>query len=730
MSTQTPAQLTHISNLWDDAEADRLDAVERLRYRSNILGSDQRLTNTGGGNTSSKLTETDPLTGEEVEVLWVKGSGGDLRTAKRANFSSLYMHKLHALKDVYHAADRTGVKTPIEDAMVDYYPHCTFNLNPRPASIDTPLHAFIPYKHVDHMHPIAVIAIAASERAEELTKAVYGDEVGYLPWQRPGFDLGLKIEQKIKDEPHLKGIVLGGHGLINWADDDKECYELTLRLTDQAERYIAQQQSGAPFGGAKYQPLDDDRRHELLSELLPWLRGQVSQQTRFIGTVQSDATTQQFVNSHEAPRLAELGTSCPDHFLRTKIKPLYVDWDPQNEDLDTLKQRLSDGIAQYRDDYTAYYEGCAYPDSPPMRDPNPKVVLIPGIGMIGWAKNKSESRVTSEFYRLAIEVMRGSEAIDKYTSLPAQEAFDIEYWWLEEYKMRRKPADAALAGQVVAVIGAGSGIGRSTVHRLAPEDGHVVCVDLNADEAEAAAGELSEKLGKGIGVAGTGLSGCGPAIGLGCDVTDTDSIRRMLDQVTLAYGGLDHIIITAGLLPTPDEQGNTTDQQWRQTFDVNAIAPYRVAQQAQRIWDDQALDGALVIASSVNGVVPKNKSMAYDTSKAATNHLVRELAIELAPRVRVNAVAPATVVSGSQMFPRERVISSLAKYGVSFDENADTETLREQLADYYASRSLTHRPIRAEHQAEAIFFLLSDRASRTTGQILNVDGGLTEAFLR
>lgn len=460
----------HVNYAWDDAMADQLDPVERLRYRSNILGDDQRITNTGGGNTSSKIWMDDPLTGEKVDVLWVKGSGGDLRTSTRANFASLYMDKLLSLQAIYDAADNKGVKTEIEDKMVDMYPHTTFNLNPRASSIDTPLHGFLPARHVDHMHPISAIAIAASKDQERLTRDVYGDEVGWVAWQRPGFDLGLKMGALARENPRLKGLIMGQHGLINWADDDNACYELTLTLIEKAAEYIAARDKGeATFGGAKYQSLPENERETLLIQLLPKLRGMVSQMNRFIATTHITENVLQFVNSHDAPRLAELGTSCPDHFLRTKIKPLYVDWNPQTGNLEKLLQKLAAGIAHYRSNYAAYYEACKHPNSPAMRDPNPTVILIPSVGLIAWGKNKSESRVTAEFYSLAIEVMRASEAISQYQGLPHQEAFDIEYWLLEEAKLRRMPPEKELERSVVVVIDAGSGIGRAVAQRVAKE---------------------------------------------------------------------------------------------------------------------------------------------------------------------------------------------------------------------------------------------------------------------
>src|ERR671933_730472 len=725
------ATFTYVDYGWEDARANRLDPVERLVYRSNLLGSDGGITNTGGGNTSSKVMETDPLTGEPVEVLWVKGSGGDLRTAKRENFSSLYMDKLRGLQDHYYHAPQRGPKTPVEDEIVDLYRHCTFNLNPRPSSIDTPLHGFVPHRYVDHMHPNAVIAIAAAKNSEQLTREIYGDEVVWTAWQRPGFDLGLKLEQICREYPEAKGVILGGHGLINWADDDKACYELTLDLIERAARYIeAHDRGDQTFGGQKYQALDEARRHQVLAEVLPWLRGQVSQYKRFIGTVQEDPAILRFVNSHDAPRLAELGTSCPDHFLRTKIKPLYVAWDPQAEDVDALTQKLSAGLKQYRRDYAAYYEQHKHPDSPAMRDPNPTVILIPGLGMIAWGKDKSESRVTAEFYNCAVEVMRGAEAVDEYTALPLQEAFDIEYWLLEEAKLKRMPPEKELARQIIAVVGGGSGIGRDLALRLAKEGAHIVTVDRDEAAAHATATVITDRHGVGIGVAGSGISGCGPAVGLGCDITKRESIRAMLEQTLLAYGGLDAVAVTAGIFVAPDTSGHIPDDKWAQTFAINVTGLYMVADEAARVWKAQNLPANLVLTTSVNAVVAKKGSLAYDTSKAAANHLVRELAIELAPLVRVNGVAPATVVQGGAMFPRERVLSSLAKYKIPHDEDEPTEALTEKLARFYADRTLLKRPITPAEQAEAIYLLLGERLRQTTGQIITVDGGLHEAFLR
>ncbi len=725
----------YVNHLWNDTKAAALDAVGRLVYRSNLLGSDQRVTNTGGGNTSSKLTEKDPLTGADTEVLWVKGSGGDLRTSTRENFSSLYQSKLIGMQALYLGRADKGLKSGAEDEMVAMASHATFNLNPRASSIDTPLHSFIPAKFVDHMHPNAIIAIAASAHCEKITKEIFGGEMAYVKWMRPGFELGLAMQEICRKNPKVKSIMMGQHGFISWDQDEKTCYTYTLDCIERAAAYIEQKYAAkggdaAAFGGAKYATLAPEKRTALFAGILPWLRGQVSQQKRFIGTVQDDEKILRFVNSKDAARLAELGTSCPDHFLRTKIKPLYVNWNPQEEDLAALKAKLTTGLEDYRKDYAAYYAKCKHRNSPAMRDANPTVVLIPGLGMIAWGKDKSESRVTAEFYNCAVEVMRGAEAIDRYIALPQQEAFDIEYWLLEEAKLKRMPAEKELARQVVIVIGAGSGIGKETAHRLSREGAHVVCVDMKAEAAEATAKEITAKLGQGIGVAGSGISACGPALGLAANITDRASVRAMLDQVALAYGGFDSIVVTAGVIWPSDTSGHIPDDKWAFTFNVNVTGSYIVGDEAAKTWKKQGLRGNLVLTTSANAVVAKKGTLAYDTSKAAANHLVRELAIELAPLVRVNGVAPATVVQGSAMFPRERVISSLTKYHVAHIDDEPTESLVTKLAQFYADRTLTKAPITPADQAEAYFLLISSRLNKTTGQVITVDGGLIEAFLR
>ncbi len=730
-----PSDFHHVKYLWDDADTDALDPVGRLIYRSNLLGSDGRITNTGGGNTSAKIQEKDPFTAQAVDVLWVKGSGGDLRTSKKENFASLYLDSVLSLEALYlqTPAGERGPKSAIEDHMVAMYPHCTFNLNPRASSIDTPLHAVSPARHGDHTHPTAVIAIAASENAERLTKETSGDEVVYTAWQRPGFDLGLVLRDVCQQHPQAKGVILGQHGLINWADDDKECYELSLRLIEKAAAYIARHDKRRhTFGGEAHKEYGGAEREATLARLLPWLRGQLARATgkRQIATCEHDGSLLRFVNSHDAPRLAELGTSCPDHFLRTKIKPLFVEWDPHTGNDDGLRARLTAALERYRADYAEYYEKHKHADSPKLRDPNPTVILIPGLGMIAWGKDKSESRVTAEFYKCAVEVMRGAEAVDKYTALPTQEVFDIEYWLLEEAKLQRMPAEKEMARKVVVVIGAGSGIGRELAGRVLKEGAHVVCVDLDQKSADTTASELGRRVGPGIGVAGSGVSGCGYAVGYGASITGRAAVRRMIDYAVLCYGGIDAIGVTAGIFVPPDTTGHIPDDKWALTFAVNVTGSYVVGDEAGKTLRDQGIPASLVLTTSANAVVSKKGSVAYDTSKAAANHLVRELAVELAPNVRVNGVAPATVVQGSAMFPRDRVISSLAKYSIAYTEDEDDDSLRNKLAQFYADRTLTKTPITPADQAEAMYLLLSDKLSKTTGQIISVDGGLHEAFLR
>jgi rhamnulose-1-phosphate aldolase/alcohol dehydrogenase len=576
-----------------------------------------------------------------------------------------------------------------------------------------------------------VIALATAENGEALTNEIYGDDVAWLDWLRPGFELGLALEELCENNPQAKGAVLGKHGLINWADDDRECYRLSLELIDRAADYLeGHGRSTYDFGGQKHETLGDEARREAFVEILPFVRGKLSTEKRVIATIETRQETVDFINSAGAFDLAELGTSCPDHFIRTRIKPLYIDWDPAGGDLEALKASIERGIERYRSDYADYYEAHKREDSPAMRGSNPTVLLIPGLGMIAFGKSKSESRVTAEFYNAAVEVMRGAETVDTYTALPRQEAFDIEYWRLEQAKIERRPPEEELAREIAVIIGAGSGIGRASVDRLLEEDGTIAALDVDAEAAEAVARDIEAEHGKGIGVAGSGISDCGDVVGVGCDLADSASVERAFEDVVLAYGGADHLVVTAGYYPTP-EDGRVGDDDWARAFDVNVTGAQRAARAAGRIWEAQDLGGcSMVLTTSVNAVVPKTGSMAYDTSKAAANHLVRELAIEYAPNVRVNGLAPAAMVEGSSMFPRERVIESLHKYGIDFDRDEDTAALKQRLAQFYAGRTLTDQPVTPDDQAEAVYLLVGDRLQKTAGQVLTVDGGLEGAFLR
>ena len=730
MSLRNHREYVYVKYLWDDNVADTLSDLEKLVYRSNCLGSDLTITNTGGGNTSSKLVGIDPLTKLEENILWVKGSGGDLRTVDVAGFSSLYLDKFQKLEELYSKSELQGPKSPIEDYLVSLYAQTTFDLNPRSASIDTPFHALIPYKHVDHMHPVSAITIAACKNGSEVTKKVYGNRVLWTDWQRPGFDLSMIMKRACSKDENLEGIIMGKHGIVNWADDAKGCYELTLELIDIAAEYIKKHDKGNDsFGGLRYKGLTESRKNEVLYEILPWLRGIVSERKSFILTVETNAKIMNFVNSRDGKLLSEKGTSCPDHFIRTKVKPLFVDWDPANDSVETLKQNILTYVEQYRLYYKEYYETNKDPGSPAMRDPNPTVVLIPGIGMLALGKNKSESRVTAEFYNGAVEVIKGCEAIDEYSSLPQKEAFDIEYWSLEDAKLKRLPPEKSLAGKIVVVVGAGSGIGKSAAILAAEEDAHVVCADINIESAKATSDEINNAHGEGIGVGGSGISSCNKSIYIKVDVQSGKSIEEMFNTTIYAYGGMDNLIVTAGYYPTINEH-NDNSKSWSKTFEINVEGAYNLSLYAKKIWDQQATNGNLVLFSSANAVVPKHGTLAYDTSKTAVNHLIRELAIELAPNIRVNGVAPATVVNNSSMFPRDRVISSLTKYSIEFNESDDTNVLRAKLTEFYSSRTLLRQSIEPEYPAQIALALLTDKFKATTGQIIAVDGGLPGAFLR
>jgi rhamnose utilization protein RhaD (predicted bifunctional aldolase and dehydrogenase)/NAD(P)-dependent dehydrogenase (short-subunit alcohol dehydrogenase family) len=714
-----------------------MDEADLLVYRSNLLGSDKRLTNYGGGNTSAKITMPDPVTGEGVIVLWVKGSGGDLGTIQREGFATLYQDRLEGLKSRYR-----GVA--LEDEMVDLYPLCGYAGGGRPPSIDTPLHAFLPFPHVDHLHPDWAIALAAAANGPahlEKLREETGVHLVWLPWKRPGFELGLWLEKAYQENPEADGILLGSHGLFTWGQTSRESYENTLRVLDAIGRYVVpkvEAQGETLFGGPKHSTRAD--RLALAGQILPVLRGQINHGA-IIGHFTDSDEVLRFVNSERAEALAWQGTSCPDHFVRTKVRPMYVTWNPTEGTVESLLSAVEAGFPKYREDYAAYYNENKLPDSPAMRAPEPTVVLVPGVGLFSFGKNKQEARITSEFYVNAIHVMEGATAlqtegthdeegfvppqgagtvVDNYVSLPPREAFNIEYWLLEEAKLRRMPAEKELSRKVAVVVGVSPGIGQSIAVRLAKEGANVVCADLRMELAEGSADAVRAVGGKES------------AVPLIVDATNRESVQKLLTDAALAFGGVDIVAMVVGGIFAPDEKtGKITDAQWQRTFDINVLTSYIVADEAKEAMARQGSGGSIILFSSANAVVAKRASFAYDTSKAAVSHLVREMAIECAPYgIRINGIAPASVVEGSLQFPRERVITSLAKYNIAFDESETTEALRDKLANFYAQRTLLKKPVTPAAIAEATLLLAGSRLSLTTGQVLAVDGGLPEAFLR
>jgi rhamnose utilization protein RhaD (predicted bifunctional aldolase and dehydrogenase)/NAD(P)-dependent dehydrogenase (short-subunit alcohol dehydrogenase family) len=725
---------------WDEAAARTLDGAELLRYRSNLLGADLRITNFGGGNTSAKLPGRDPVDGGQRVVLWVKGSGGDLGSIQRAGFATLDLARLEALRAQYR-----GVET--EDAMVELYPLCASGKSGAAPSIDTPLHALLPFGHIDHLHPDWAIALAAAANGREKLEAFNartGHRLVWLPWQRPGFELAVMLRRAVDEHPGCDGVLLGGHGLFTWGESSRACYLSSLAVIDALGAFVLEHveaRGKGLFGGERVPPSPE--RARVAAELLPFLRGRVSSRASKIGHFADLPEVLRFVGSAHAEPLAALGTSCPDHFIRTKVRPLLVRW-TAGEDLAALRRAVEEGLARYREDYRRYYEAFARPGSPAMRDPDPSVVLVPGVGMFSFGKTKAEARITGEFYVNAIHVMEGATALgdgteptsravpqagaaappeafqvfSNYVALPLSEAFRIEYWELEEAKLRRQPPERELSRRVVLVVGGGSGIGRATALLAAERGAHVVVADRDGAAAEATAELVRAKASRDA------------VLSLPLDLRDRASIRAALSAAVAEYGGLDVVVNTAAVFPVAEGGGRLSDAQWASTLDLNVTANARLVEEAAAVLRAQDLEASVVLVSSANAVVPKQGSEAYDVSKAAVNHLVRELAIALAPRVRVNGVSPATVVQGSTMFPRDRVMASLRKYGIAFEESLPDEKLRELLAAFYARRTLTHGEVRPEDCARAILFLAGPFARCTTGHVIPVDGGLVEAFLR
>ncbi|MES1257160.1 MAG: bifunctional rhamnulose-1-phosphate aldolase/short-chain dehydrogenase [Acidobacteriota bacterium] len=739
-TTHTTAKTELLKDLWNDAEAAPLagNPLALLRYRSNLLGADLRITNFGGGNTSSKFDLPDPFTGQPTRVLAVKGSGGDIGSIKESGFALLYMDRLIQLKDIYKGEAH-------EDEMVSFYPLSAFGHNKVAASIDTALHAFLPWDHVDHLHPDWAIAIAASANGERKMREYnkeFGANIIWIPWQRPGFELALMLESAVKQNPTANGLILGSHGLFTWGHTQRECYVNSIETIDQMGRFINAHQAkkGTIFGGIEQEPIAD--RQTVATAILPALRGVCSSNRRQIAHYADHEDALAFAGSAWAKELCGLGTSCPDHFLRTRICPLFIDWKP-SEGLDVLKRRIADSAVAYRREYGAYYQDWATSESPKLRDSNPSVVVIPGLGLFGFGKNKKEARITTEFFINAIHVMSGAAALEdgeiaspltqarrpeqsqhfatahNYVALPRPEAFKIEYWALEEAKLQRMPPEAEFSRKIVLVVGGGSGIGREVALLLAKRGAHLVVADVNAGAAKEVAVEVAK-------LTSTETVSSAPA-----NLGSSESLAAAIRHTILEFGGIDCIINTAAIFPVgTGPGGKLTEAQWNTTFLVNVTGNYLLAQEAKWVFEDQQLVSSMVLTSSANAVVTKFGSEAYDVSKTALNHLIRELAVGFGSLVRVNGIAPATVVAGSTMFPRDRVIQSLSKYKIAHSEAESTEDLRDKLANFYAQRTLTRRPILPKDCAAAIVWLAGDESAKTTGHIIPVDGGLHEAFLR
>jgi rhamnose utilization protein RhaD (predicted bifunctional aldolase and dehydrogenase)/NAD(P)-dependent dehydrogenase (short-subunit alcohol dehydrogenase family) len=733
-------ETTYLKDLWSETQAQTMagNQLALLRYRSNLLGADLRITNFGGGNTSSKMELPDPFTGRPVRGLAVKGSGGDLGSITDSGFALLYLDRLEQLKELYRGEQ-------YEDEMVRYYPLSAFGENRVAASIDTPLHAFLPFAHVDHLHPDWAIALAASangkQKLDEFNKE-FDRKIAWVPWQRPGFELALMIERAVKDTPGAEGLILGGHGLFTWGMTQRDCYLNSIHTIDQMGEFIVQHQTkkGSLFGGVEYGPAQD--RKNIATQILPALRGVVSSNRRVVAHYTDDDDALTFAGSKWAKELSSLGTSCPDHFLRTRVSPLFLPWEPAKEDIAVLKARIQSQVVEYRADYKKYYDAWATSDSPKLRDSNPSVVVVPGLGLFGFGKNKKEARITTEFFINAIHVIAGANALEdgtvshplpqarhaeqsqqfthfhNYVALPRSEAFRIEYWALEEAKLQRMPAEAEFSRKIALIIGGASGIGREVALLLARKGAHVVVADFNQAGAEKVADEVGA-------LASPEFVAHAPA-----NLSSATSLAEAANFTVSKFGGVDIVVNTAAIYPVPHADGELSDAQWAQTFLVNVTGNYLLARQTEWIFKDQGLPASMVLTSSANAVVPKKGSEAYDTSKAALNHLIRELAIKLGPQVRVNGIAPATVIAGSSMFPRDRVIQGLQKYQIGYQDSESTEELRSKLADFYARRTLTKRPIRPEDCAAAIVWLAGDQSAKTTGHVIPVDGGLSDAFLR
>ncbi len=695
-------QFNHVDYNWDEAKALSMegDEVALFLYRSNILGADLRITNYGGGNTSCKTIEKDPLTGSETEVMWVKGSGGDIGTLTRAGIAGLYTDRLRNLKNVYRGIEH-------EDEMVGLFDHCIFDLDSRAPSIDTPLHGLLPFKHIDHLHPDALIAVAAAKDSEAVTKEIWGDTMGWVPWQRPGFDLGLQLEKCLADNPGIRGIVLGGHALFTWGDTSYECYINSLEVIEKASQFIEDKikANGSVFGGPVRESLPADKRKAQAAKLAPVLRGLCSSEQAMIGHFTDDERVLEFINSKDLGKLAPLGTSCPDHFLRTKIQPLVLELDAEADlsDAAKVKEQIEPAFEEYRKGYAEYYETCKHPNSPAMRDPNPVIILYPGVGMFSFAKNKQTTRVASEFYINAINVMKGSEAITEYTALSRQEAFNIEYWLLEEAKLQRMPKEKPLSRKVAIVTGAGGGIGKSIADKLAAEGANVVLCDIVEDRLV----EANATYKRDISTYAVS------------DVTDAESVQGAFDTACLEFGGVDIVVHSAGLAiskPLADH----SQKDWDLLQNVLVKGQFQLAQAAVSVMRTQGLGGDIVSIASKNGLVSGPNNVGYGTAKAAQQHMVRLLAAELGgDGIRVNTVNPDGVIVGSKIWEGAWAEGRAKAYGITVEE----------LPAHYAKRNLLNKIILPEDIANGVFACVGV-LDKSTGNIINVDGGMANAFPR
>jgi rhamnulose-1-phosphate aldolase/alcohol dehydrogenase len=707
MDVTTSKQFKHVSYLWDEKKAAELagDEVALLIYRSNLLGADLRLTNYGGGNTSCKAMAKNPLTGEETEVMWVKGSGGDLGTLKRSGLAALYVDRLRSLENVYRGIEH-------EDEMVELFNHCIYDLSSKAPSIDTPLHGFLPFKHIDHLHPDAAIAIAAAKDGKRITEELFNGTIGWVEWQKPGFDLGLKLRDCLEANPGIRGIMLGSHGLFTWGDTAYESYMNTLEVIERCAEYIedAIGKQSAVFGGAKVESLPKEQRLKQAATLAPILRGFCSSQVSMIGHFSDDERVLQYINSKDLDRLAPLGTSCPDHFLRTKISPLVLELGA-NDDLSdekALKEKLAPKFEEYRQMYADYYNNCKHPNSPAIRDANPVIILYPGVGMFAFAKDKQTARVAAEFYTNAINVMRGSEAISEYTSLPRQEAFNIEYWLLEEAKLQRMPKPKPLSGRIALVTGSAGGIGKAIAKRFAQEGACVIINDINAERMEGAMAEFQQAFGRDT-AASTQL-----------DVTNEESIEKAFEATALAFGGVDIVVNNAGIsISKPITEHTIAD--WDKLYDILVKGQFLVSKAGVKVMRKQNIGGDIINIVSKNSIVAGPNNAGYGSAKAAQAHLTRLLAAELGgDKIRVNTVNPDAVISDSNIWAGGWAEGRAKAYGITVAE----------LPAYYAKRTLMNEIILPDDIANACFAFVGGLLSKSTGNILNVDGGVAAGFVR